>query len=111
MKAVAGYMSQTDAVISMMEQGFSQKDMAARIGISKKQVQMVVHRLNRRKMTPGENAVDALAAVLSRSVIEALAPHAFARGIDTRDLIVRIVATVALENLVDSVLDDQEIGQ
>jgi hypothetical protein len=100
-RPVLGYPSMTAAILAMREKGMDIRVIAEKLDISPKTAQDIEH--SGLKTRAGQKRKDALPA----AIVTALERHAQRRGLTVWQLAVRILATVAADDLVDAVLDDR----
>lgn len=117
-----GYPTTTAAASALLAEGFAREEVARQLGITTARLSSLVdqHGNPRKSRTldgrgtaaPLPQAAkmrDHVATVtISLATIEALRPHARRRDMSVEALVRAIVDTVALERMVDEVLDDGE---
>lgn len=107
-----------DAAVSALAMaGIGASDIAREIGVTPNAVHAVLARLRRNgavfprvrpgpKLRPQGMRLSTLDAATRR----AFEPHAAARDMSVRELVARILSTVARDGLTDAILDDAEDG-
>jgi transcriptional regulator len=97
------YPSRTAAVQALRKQGLTDMEIARRIGIRRETVAALECSAGRRKRPAEQNGRTVLFPL---DVLEALRPHAEARGIAPDELARRLIEAAIDDNLIDAVLDD-----
>ncbi|ARE85026.1 hypothetical protein ROSMUCSMR3_03572 [Roseovarius mucosus] len=102
-------------VTELAVQAVPASEIARRLGVTTQRVHSVLHYLRRHgaafpPVRPGKpcGPQGAQLTRLNAETRAALAPHAIARGIETKALAVRILDVVIRDNLIDAILDDKE---
>ncbi len=101
-----GYPTRTDAVMGLRRQGRTTREIAAALGVETKTVTALEHSAGRARRTPRPCEEMGRTIVFQVDVLDALRPHAAARGVHVNALARRIVEEVVDAGLVDAVLDD-----
>ena len=110
-KPTLGYPSRTAAVLALRAQGLPDVEIADRIGIPVKTVVALECSADRytgisgRRPRPAE--INGRTVLFPVDVLEALRPHAEARGIAPNELARRLIEAAIDDNLIDAVLDDR----
>ncbi len=104
-KPALGYPSRTAAVLELRGQGIDDAEIARRIGIRRETVEALACSAAGRRRRPCE--ANGRTVVFPIDVLDALGPHAAARGISPNELARRLVETAIDDNLIDAVLDDR----
>lgn len=101
-KPALGYSTMYEAAAALQSQGLKPCQIAARLGITRKNAYNLLDYAKNRGHRPPPVPVGIPAHVLVR-----LAPEARWRGLSTPDLARRLLSTIAREGLVGAVLDDE----
>lgn len=112
-KPCLGYPSKTAAAAALVAEGLERDEVARRIGVTRSVLSSLVDESGQPRRMPsaerGATPRDLVAPVtISLATLEMLRPHARRRDVTVEALVRSIVDTVALERLVDAVLDDRE---
>lgn len=109
-KPTLGYPTRSAAVLSLLSEGLTTRDIAARLSISTATVSALAISARRarddgrRQKRPSEAL--ARTVVITTDVLSALRPHAAKRDITVNALVRRLIETIADEGMVDAILDD-----
>jgi hypothetical protein len=108
-KPTLGYPTRTAAVLALRDQRLTTHEIARRIGIPPETVTALEASAGRpRGRTPRPAEELGRTVLFPIDVLDALGPHAAARGMHPNSLARLIVTTVVDENMVDAVLDDAD---
>lgn len=91
---ISGYPSKTAAVVALREEGLKPAAIAARLGLKARQVHSLEYG-NRRAVVN-----------IPRDILELLRAPAARRGMSVSGLAIAIIATAALDGVIDAILDD-----
>ncbi len=105
-KPTLGYASRTDAVLALRQKRHSTTAIAAMLGIEPKTVTALEHSAGRRKRDPRRAEELCRTVLFPIDILDALSPHAAARGMRVNQLARLIVEMVVDEGMVTAVLDD-----
>ena len=106
-----------DASVSgLATQAVPAREIARRLGVTAQRVHSVLHYLRRHgavfpPVRLGKPCGPQGAQLTRVNAETRAAPHAIARGMETKALAVRILDVVIRDNLIDAILDDKETGQ
>jgi intergrase/recombinase len=118
-----GYESRTEAVIAMRAQRLSRRAIAAMLDTNipnvktleaygRKRDSLLDQRRKQRRNNLDKRRRDSTTRItVNASVARRFRRHATARGITIEELARRLLETIAADNMVDSVLDDQEAAR
>jgi len=106
-KPALGYESRTAAVVALRNAGRTREWIAGQLGIDVKTVS-ALECSGRRAREPQRDFARPSAGSFPLDIRQMLRPHAVAREISVDALIRQIVERVAVDDLVDAVLDDAE---
>lgn len=102
-KPCMGYPTRTAAVKALSEQGMSSDMIAHKTGMDTRTVAALRQNLVRQR----ERRAKALERLLSEETLMFIEAAAETRGVNPGALAMRIIDTVAREEIIDAVLDDQ----
>jgi intergrase/recombinase len=118
-----GYESRTEAVVAMRAQRLSRRAIAAMLetnipnvktleAYGRKRDSLLDQRRKQRRNNLDKRRRDSTTRItVNASVARRFRRHATARGITIEELARRLLETIAADNMVDSVLDDQEAAR
>lgn len=106
-KPVLGYPSRTAAVLALRDQGMKNPEIASRIGIDGKTVAALLCNRGQREGGVSQPATPrATGLIVPADVVSDLRAHAMRRSISVDRLILTLLERIAIDGLVDAVLDD-----
>ena len=102
MKPTLGYPSQTEAVLALREQGLRTCEIADKVGVSRGHVVSLEKKARERMNGTRRRGY----ASIPPEFVDPLVPLAEARGMTARQLILKLLATIIDDGMVDAILDD-----